>query len=59
MPGTVIGVGHNVRYDSYIPSLQSSGSEMENKDVNKCLTVNDECSEEKELSYVKEVSVDE
>lgn len=49
MPGTVIGAGHNeqVRYDSYIPSLQSSGSEIENEDVNKCLTVNDECNEKK------------
>lgn len=31
---------------------------MENEEVNKCLTVNDECNEEKELGHVSEVSVD-
>lgn len=31
---------------------------MENEEVNKCLAVNDECNEEKELGHVREVSVD-
>lgn len=60
MPGTVIGAAQNeqVRYVSYSPSLQSSRGEMENKDVNKCLTVSDECDGEKEVGYVREVSLD-
>lgn len=50
MPGSVRGAGRKeqVRYDSYLPSLQSNGKEMENKDGNKCVTVNDKCDEEKE-----------
>lgn len=61
MPGTVSGVQHEpVRYDSYIPSLQFSESEMENKDINKCVSINnDKCNDKKELCSIREVSVEE
>lgn len=50
MPGCVRGAGRNeqVRYDSYLPSLHLNGREMENKDGNKCVTVNDKSGEEQE-----------
>lgn len=62
MPGTVSGAQHNetVRYYSYIPSLQFSESEMENKDINKCISINnDKSNDKKELCSIGEVSVEE
>lgn len=56
MPGTALGAGHNekIRYDFYSPRLQSSESEMENKDINKCIIINDKCNEEKELCCIRD-----
>lgn len=63
MPGTAVGAQHNeqVKYETYIPSLQFSESEMENKDVNKCTTINNEKFNEKkkELCSLREVGMEE
>lgn len=61
MPGTVLVLNTmNKLDDSYILSLQSSENGMQNKDVNKYITINDvKGNEVKELCSVREVSVEE
>lgn len=61
MPGTVLVLNiMNKLDDSYILSLQSSENGMQNKDVNKYITINDvKGNEVKELCSVREVSVEE